>query len=95
MTLLKWSQLVAVTAVVSCGCRAETARDTLEDSGVAPNGAISKAPSGELSVAVSMDPIYTVAAYDPTRDASEDLKATVVRATSEGKRIILEIGGQW
>lgn len=41
------------------------------------------------------DSLYTVADYDPDRDASQDLAATIERAKAEGKRIILEIGGQW
>ncbi len=41
------------------------------------------------------DPIYTVANYDPVRDAAADLTLTVARAEREGKRILLEVGGQW
>lgn len=38
---------------------------------------------------------YSVDAYDPSRDASADLTATIARATKERKRIILEVGGLW
>jgi thiol:disulfide interchange protein len=38
---------------------------------------------------------YTVAEYDHNRDPAADLKATVIRAQSEGKRILLEVGGTW
>ncbi len=41
------------------------------------------------------DSIYTVSKYDPKRDATKDLAATVQRAKAEGKHIILEIGGDW
>lgn len=39
--------------------------------------------------------IYTVSKYDPKRNAVQDLAATVKKAKPSGKRIILEIGGDW
>lgn len=39
--------------------------------------------------------IYTVSTYDPERNAAQDLADTIQKAKSQGKRIILEIGGQW
>lgn len=39
--------------------------------------------------------IYTVSKYDAERKAAQDLAATVKRAKPGGKRIILEIGGDW
>lgn len=38
---------------------------------------------------------YSVDVYDPARDASADLTATVAQATKDGKRILLEVGGLW
>jgi len=38
---------------------------------------------------------YSVDVYDPARDASADLTATIARATKDGKRILLEVGGLW
>ena len=38
---------------------------------------------------------YTVAEYDEARDPAADLEATVSRAQKEGKRILLEVGGEW
>ena len=40
-------------------------------------------------------PLYSVAAYDPARDAAADLAATLERARAEDKRVILEVGGEW
>ena len=40
-------------------------------------------------------PAYSVAEYDPARDPAEDLRTTVERAQAEGKRILLEVGGEW
>ena len=33
--------------------------------------------------------------FDPTRNAGEDLKTAVSKATKENKRIILDVGGEW
>ncbi|NNM04557.1 MAG: thioredoxin family protein [Gemmatimonadetes bacterium] len=38
---------------------------------------------------------YTVAEYGVDRDPAEDLKATVERAQAEGKRILIQVGGDW
>lgn len=40
-------------------------------------------------------PVYSVSVYDPTRDPEEDLKKTVQQAKAEGKRILLQVGGDW
>jgi len=39
--------------------------------------------------------LYTVADYDASADPSKDLIATMSQASKSGKRILLEIGGQW
>jgi hypothetical protein len=88
-----WTQLMALV-VALCGCRGETTIDLFTQDRAAQDVA-SEASPGEVIGDPTLDPIYTVAEYAPERDASEDLKTTVARATSEGKRIILEIGGQW
>ncbi len=33
--------------------------------------------------------------FDPAKDPAEDLKKAVERASAEGKRIILDVGGEW
>ena len=38
---------------------------------------------------------YVVDTYDPKRKPDDDLKAAVAKAKSEGKRILIEVGGQW
>ncbi len=38
---------------------------------------------------------YTVEHYGDDRNADEDLSATMVRAATEKKRIILQVGGEW
>lgn len=38
---------------------------------------------------------YSVAVYDPARDPAADLSATVETARASGKRILLQMGGDW
>jgi len=38
---------------------------------------------------------YTVAGYDETADPFEHLELTKERASEEGKRILLQVGGEW
>jgi thioredoxin-related protein len=33
--------------------------------------------------------------YDPARDAAEDIVAAVTEAARSGKRVLLEVGGEW
>ncbi|MGD9635481.1 MAG: thioredoxin family protein [Pirellulales bacterium] len=38
---------------------------------------------------------YSVAKYDPARDPAADLAATIDQAQASGKRILLQVGGDW
>jgi len=38
---------------------------------------------------------YLVAAYDPKRDPNDDVGAAVNNAKGSGKRILLQVGGDW
>jgi thioredoxin-related protein len=42
-----------------------------------------------------LESIWTVAEYDPARDPATDLEETTLTAQAVGKRILLEIGGEW
>ncbi len=33
--------------------------------------------------------------FDPTRDAAKDINNAIVEATQSGKRILLDVGGEW
>ncbi len=41
------------------------------------------------------DSIYVVGVYDPARDPANDLVTAIERATAEGKRILIQVGGEW
>ena len=38
---------------------------------------------------------FSVSHYDPKRNPSDDLKAAVAEAQRTGKRILLQVGGEW
>lgn len=40
-------------------------------------------------------PVIEREKFDPTRDAAKDLQAAAATAQKDGKRIILDIGGEW
>lgn len=42
-----------------------------------------------------LETIWAVGEYDPGRDPFADLRDTTSRAEAEGKRILLEVGGEW
>ncbi len=52
-------------------------------------------PDAVEAATTQVTSFYSVDAYDPMRDASADLEVTIARATMDGKRILLEIGGLW
>ncbi len=59
-------------------------------------GKIGELSSGEDSGdALSAPSFYTVAYYDTQADPSEQLKETLARASSEGKTVLLQVGGDW
>ncbi len=72
---------------IMCGCGTSTTTDTT------PVVEFAHAESAE-SQENEVDTFYTVADFVPGANPSDNLIATVSQA-STGKRIILEIGGQW
>ncbi len=72
---------------------------------LSPNGLSSKASAKgvpSLSAAkadpaadIPPAPFYSVAQYDDARDPAADLAATLSRAKSENKRVMLLVGGDW
>jgi thiol:disulfide interchange protein len=38
---------------------------------------------------------FLTATYDPARNAADDLKQAVAKAQESGKRILLDVGGEW
>ena len=48
-------------------------------------------PDGKADATI----FYSVSVYDPARDPEQDLETTTQRALAEGKRILLQAGGEW
>ena len=40
-------------------------------------------------------PTYTVGAFDPARDAQKDLSDAVALAGKSGRRVLMDVGGEW
>ncbi len=54
------------------------------------------APTTTEASTTSVPPkLYEVGIYDPERDPQTDLEAAQLRASTEGKQVILEVGGDW
>lgn len=50
--------------------------------------------AAKTSVA-AVKPIYSVETYDPKRDPAADLKLSIEQAKPAGKRILVQVGGDW
>lgn len=74
-----WSSLRFLVIVIA-GCNTD--------------GDVSKSSDASKDAPVAK-PVYVVAEYDPDRDPIEDLATTVSQSGRDGKRIILEVGGNW
>lgn len=57
--------------------------------------AFGQTPDKEKMKTAEPQPVVEREKFDPTRDAAKDLQAAVVTAKKDGKRIILDIGGEW
>jgi thiol:disulfide interchange protein len=44
---------------------------------------------------VKPTPNYTVDSYDPKRNPADDLKMTAAKAKAGGKRVLIQVGGDW
>lgn len=49
----------------------------------------------QVKVSAGADKYVPVHAYDPKRDADQDIKDAVAEAQRTGKRVLLEVGGEW
>lgn len=58
-------------------------------------GVLPVAAAADVVTATPVRPIYTVDVYDPKRDPAADLKTTIKKAEAEGKRILVQVGGDW
>ena len=93
------SLLFVLTLIAGCS----TDGDTPQTSGDNDDTSVSvtagdlqtEAQTIERSLGRVAEPVYAVAKYDADRDPKKDLAATIRQASSGGKRILLEVGGNW
>ena len=81
--------LLLAAAAITGGCGRSSAPTNNNDPAANESPMLSSESTGRVTS------FYTVAKYDPQADPAADLESTVAKATAEGKRIIIEIGGQW
>ncbi len=98
-----WLSLTAIVLSLAVGCNPTTtaAPDTntipASANNAAPGNSNSNAsaPPETSSVETETASFYTVATYDVASDPVQNLTATIARAQSENKRILLHVGGEW
>jgi thiol:disulfide interchange protein len=74
---------VCVDAQTPTGAKPQSAASSV----AAPSQARSEIPTG--------DDFVPVTKFDPTRDAATDIKLAVNEAARTGKRVLMDVGGEW
>jgi thiol:disulfide interchange protein len=93
MNLLKtFAKLTACCLVLACGVQAQTR--TKRTSASSPRRASAAKASAKASEA-SSGKYVPVHKYDPARDAARDVDEAVAVAARAGKRVLVEVGGEW
>jgi len=57
--------------------------------------ALAACGSANSSIPATPTNLVSVNQYDPARDPAQDLRAAIEVASKDGKRILLEVGGDW
>lgn len=95
MNLQVHALVVALAIIVLCGCSENPPSNegnlpsSTQQADATPPPQHSKESSTESSS------FYSVREYDPEANPAKHLTRTVSLASASGKRIILEIGGEW
>ena len=109
MTLRAIGLLVPLVAALFSGCGRVPSSDPvavptdLSPTDLSPTAELPSDPAATDPAAALRSPspdakaqsFYTVDKYDQEASPSADLARTVTLASAQGKRIILEIGGEW
>ncbi len=88
MNLQVHALVVALATIVLCGCSGNLPSSTQHSDATAP-------PQLSPDSSTEASSFYTVREYDPKTNPVEHLAKTVSLASASGKRIVLEIGGEW
>ncbi|HJR74074.1 MAG TPA: thioredoxin family protein [Luteimonas sp.] len=79
---VRWTPLILGLALAA-GCDSEK------------KSAQSAAPAASLPATVVQAETVLAADFDPQRDPADDLRTATLAAQREGKRIVLDVGGDW
>lgn len=83
------SLLAALLFFVAAGCNPEREAPSPGEPETVQQP-VTDVPTGDPTAG-----LYAVAEYDPARDPAADLQAAVQQARQQGKRILVEVGGEW
>jgi thioredoxin-related protein len=97
MRLLTRALLLSALSPLACGCGAKPlapAPPLVVENDPSENG-VKVIGHSEAGAQAEPDPIYLVAKYDIERDPSQDVADAARKASATGKRILLQVGGEW
>ena len=94
MSLQVHMSVLILTSIVLGGCSRDLSSTSTARRSGQSESEDNLAPQ-DSSTATESASLYTVNTYDPQADPAEDLARTVSLASTRGKRIILQIGGDW
>lgn len=83
-------KIISCCLILSCAVRAQKMSSAMQDG---LSGEKNQAP--QMKAAAKSEKYVPVHTYDPKRDADRDIKDAVAEAKRTGKRVLLEVGGEW
>lgn len=89
--------MMLAAATIGCavaGCESAPSDVAAVSSEIKPNSSESTEKANE-SAAHSSASFYVVDHYDAKRDPEKDLAEAIARATTEKKRVLVQVGGDW
>ena len=87
--------VVALAIIVLCGCTQNPSTTTGRLPSATQQTDVTVVPQQHPPETTEFSSLHTVDRYDPDASPGADLAKTVSLASASGKRIILEIGGEW
>ena len=92
-------RVAVLAAVMSClaGCQQPADAAGAKAGAMAASAAPSEARPAGVADASAADPAVAAlnASFDPARDPSADLRIAMAEARRSGRRIVLDVGGEW
>jgi thiol:disulfide interchange protein len=86
--LLPYLKLSSLCLILACGVHAQ-------ERGKPKSSSIKTTPAHQGKLKADSGKYVPVHAYDPARNAAQDILDAVAEAGRTGKRVLLEVGGEW